>query len=134
MIRPGLYNLAVDVRVPYEQARERVVSALKEQGFGILCEIDVAATLKQKLGVDFRKYVILGACNPPLAHRALMAETEIGVLLPCNVAVYERDAASSTVVAIDPEIQLGKVGRSDLAEVAREVRTRLVKMLQAASA
>jgi uncharacterized protein (DUF302 family) len=133
MIRAGSYNIAVDVPFPYEVARERVVAALKDQGFGVLTEIDVKATMKAKLDVDFRKYVILGACNPPLAHKALTAEIDIGVLLPCNVVVYEKDPRSSTVVAVDPIVQLSKVGREDLAEFAMEVRNRLFQVLEAAA-
>jgi uncharacterized protein (DUF302 family) len=133
MIRTGSYGLSVDVGAPFELARERAIAALKNEGFGVLTEIDVKATMKQKLDVDFRKYVILGACNPPLAHRALTVEPEIGLLLPCNLIVYEKDAGTSVVAAIDPEIQLGKVGRADLARVAEEVRARLVRVLEAAA-
>ncbi|MDM7913960.1 MAG: DUF302 domain-containing protein [Candidatus Eisenbacteria bacterium] len=136
MIRAGKYGLSVDVPLPFDQAREKAIAALKEQGFGVLTEIDVKATMKQKLDVDFRKYSILGACNPPLAHRALSAETEIGLLLPCNLIVYEqeKDAKTSTVAAIDPEVQLGKVGRPELAEVAREVKDRLRRVLEGVQA
>lgn len=134
MIRTGQYGLSIDVRAPFEEARDRAIAALKNEGFGVLTEIDVKATLKQKLDVEFRKYVILGACNPPLAHRALSAETEIGLLLPCNVIVYEKDAGSSVVAAINPEVQLGKVGRADLVEVASDVRARLTRALEAAAA
>lgn len=134
MIRTGSYNMAVDVPYPFEVARERVVAALKEQGFGVLTEIDVKATMKAKLDVDFRKYVILGACNPPLAHRALSEEIDLGVLLPCNVVVYEKDATSATVVAIDPNVQLSKVSRPDMAAFAAEVRGRLEKVLENAAA
>jgi uncharacterized protein (DUF302 family) len=134
MIRIGSYNMAIDVPCPFEVARERVVAALKEQGFGVLTEIDVKATMKAKLDVDFRKYVILGACNPPLAHRALSEEIELGVLLPCNVVVYEKDDASATVVAVDPNVQLSKVNRPDMAAFAAEVRGRLEKVLENAAA
>jgi len=130
MIRTGAYNLSVDVELPYEDARQMVITALKEQGFGVLTEIDVKATMKQKLDVEFRKYTILGACNPPLAHKALTAETNVGVLLPCNLVVYETGPRSSTVVSIDPEVQLGKAGRPELTEFAREIRARLMKVLE----
>lgn len=134
MIRTGSYGLSVDVATSFEAARERAIAALKSEGFGVLTEIDVKATMRQKLDVEFRKYVILGACNPPLAHRALSAETEIGLLLPCNVIVYEKESGTSVVAAIDPETQLGKVGRPELAGVAAEVRSRLVRVLEAAAA
>jgi uncharacterized protein (DUF302 family) len=134
MIRSGSYGLSIDVDASFESARERAIAALKAEGFGVLTEIDVKATMKQKLDVDFRKYVILGACNPPLAHRALSAETEIGLLLPCNLIVYEREPGSSVVAAIDPEVQLGKVARTELAGVASEVRSRLVRVLEATAA
>ena len=130
MIRTGAYNLSVDVELPYEDARQMVITALREQGFGVLTEIDVKATMKQKLDVEFRKYTILGACNPPLAHKALTAETNVGVLLPCNLVVYETGPRSSTVVSIDPEVQLGKAGRPELTEFAREIRARLMKVLE----
>ena len=133
MIRAGSYNIAVDVPFPYEVARERVIAALKDQGFGVLTEIDVKATMKAKLDVDFRKYVILGACNPPLAHKALSTEIDVGVLLPCNVVVYEKEPRVSTVVAVDPDVQLSKVGRADMAEFAKEVRDRLYKVLETAA-
>jgi uncharacterized protein (DUF302 family) len=131
MIKSGAYGLSVSVPAAYEQAREQAIVELKEQGFGVLTEIDVKQTLKQKLDVDFRKYTILGACNPPLAHRALSTETDIGLLLPCNLIVYENDDQTSTVAAIDPEVQLGVVGRPELKEVAAQVRERLEKVLDA---
>ncbi len=134
MIRTSKYGLSVDVAAPFEAARERAIAALKNEGFGVLTEIDVQATMRQKLDVDFRKYVILGACNPPLAHRALSAETEIGLLLPCNVIVYERDPGTSVVAAINPEVQMGKVGHADLAGVAAEVRSKLIRVLDATAA
>jgi uncharacterized protein (DUF302 family) len=134
MIRTGSYGLSVDVGAPFEAARERAIAALKTEGFGVLTEIDIKATMKEKLDVDFRKYVILGACNPPLAHRALSAETEIGLLLPCNLIVYEKDPGTSVVAVIDPEVQLGKVGRADLAGVAAEVRSKMIRVLEATAA
>jgi uncharacterized protein (DUF302 family) len=130
-VHQGNYQMSVEVKLPYEQAREMAVRALKDEGFGVLTEIDVKATLKQKLDADFRNYCILGACNPPLAHRALSAETGIGVLLPCNVIVYEKDDGTSVVASIDPEKQLGNVGRADLAPVASEVKERLRRVLEA---
>ena len=120
------YGLRVPVSVPYEQAVQRATDALKSQGFGVLTTIDVQQTLKAKLNRDFRKYTILGACNPPLADRALQAELEVGLLLPCNVVVYETGPASSVVVAIAPLAALGIVGDNPaLANVAREADQRL---------
>ena len=123
------YGLRIRVPMPYEEAVEKVTAALKEEGFGILTEIDVKATLKKKLDVDFRKYIILGACNPPLAYRALTAEREIGLLLPCNVIVYEEDGGSVIAVA-DPIAMMEIVGNEALNEVAQEARTRLERALQ----
>ena len=124
------YGIAQSVPLPYEQAVERTRAALQEEGFGVLTEIDVKATLKKKLDVDFRKYVILGACNPPLAWRGFQAETDIGLLLPCNVIVYEEDAARSRVAVLDPLVQLGITGRDDIQPLAREARERLERALQ----
>jgi len=112
--------------VPYEAAVARATAALKKQGFGVLTTIDVQQTLKAKLDRDFRKYVILGACNPPLADRALRAELEVGLLLPCNVIVYETDPGSSVVAAMAPLAALGIVGDNmELGHVAREADQRL---------
>ena len=128
------YGLKVTVPLPYDRAVERAREALGNEGFGVLTEIDVKATLKQKLDADFRPYVILGACNPPLAHRALEAERDIGLLLPCNVVVYAGDAPSTSVVAaLDPVPLLGLTGRSDLAPVAQDVRARMERVLAAVS-
>ncbi|HET9386101.1 MAG TPA: DUF302 domain-containing protein [Gemmatimonadales bacterium] len=124
------YGIATSVPLPYEQAVEQTRAALQEEGFGVLTEIDVKATLKKKLDVDFRKYVILGACNPPLAWRGFQAEPDIGLLLPCNVIVYEEDAARSRVAVLDPLVQLGITGRNDIQPLAREARERLERALQ----
>jgi len=124
------YGLRVVVPLPYEQALTRTTEALKAEGFGVLTTIDVQQTLKQKLDQDFRKYAILGACNPPLAHRALRAELEIGLLLPCNVIVYETTPGRSTVAAMAPIAALGIVGdNGELQEVAREADQRLRRAL-----
>ncbi len=126
------YGLKVTVPLPYEDAVQWTREELGKEGFGVLTEIDVKATLKKKLDVEFRPYVILGACNPPLAHRALEAERDIGLLLPCNVVVYAGDNPSSSVVAaLDPVVLLGLTGRSDLAPVAQEVRARIERVLAA---
>ena len=124
------YGIAKSVPLPYEQAVERTRAALQEEGFGVLTEIDVKATLKKKLDVDFRKYVILGACNPPLAWRGFQAELDIGLLLPCNVIVYEEDATHSRVVELDPLVQLEITGRKDIEPLAKEARQRLERALQ----
>ncbi len=117
------YGFGATVELPYEQAIERTRAALKDQGFGVLTEIDVPKTMKEKLDVDFRPYVILGACNPPLARRALSAALGIGLLLPCNVVVYDNGDNTSRIEAMDPEAALAMVGDNPaIAEVAREAR------------
>lgn len=118
------YGFGRHIAAPYERAIEMTKEALKEQGFGVLAEIDVRRTLKEKRGVDIRPYLILGACNPPLAQRAIEAEPDIGLLLPCNVVVRVTDEGTLVEIA-DPEVMLGIVGRPDLADVAREATTRL---------
>jgi uncharacterized protein (DUF302 family) len=122
------YGFGTKVNLPYAEAIERTKAALKDQGFGVLTEIDVKKTMKEKLGVDFRPYVILGACNPPLAHRALSAELDIGLLLPCNVVVYEADGGS-VVEVMDPEAALGIVGNPAVEPVSREAKERLEKAI-----
>jgi uncharacterized protein (DUF302 family) len=112
----------------FEDALERVPELLKVEGFGVLTQIDVQATLKQKLGVDWRKYRILGACNPALAYRALSQVPEVGVLLPCNVAIYEREDGKVIVRAVDP-METIAAAQPALGEIAREVRTRLGRVL-----
>src|SRR6266498_2944833 len=124
-------TLRARLDLPYAQAIERVAAALKDQGFGVLTELDVQATLKKKLDVDFRKYVILGACNPPLAYQGFQAEPDIGLLLPCNVIVYEEDPARSRVAMLDPLVQLSITGRKDIEPLAREARERLERALAA---
>lgn len=124
------YGLKKTVPLPMEEADARVREELGKEGFGVLTEIDVKETLKEKLDVDFRPYRILGACNPPLAHQALEAETDIGLLLPCNVVVYEGDEPGTSVVAaLDPEVQLGLTGREDMTHLAREVRQAMERVL-----
>ncbi len=113
----------------YDEVLQKLPDLLKAEGFGVLTQIDVKDTLKHKLGVEFRRYRILGACNPPLAHRALTAEMEIGVMLPCNVIVYEGDDGKAVVVAIDP-MQTVAAANDKLAPVAREVRERLTRVLE----
>ena len=118
------YGFGVQVELPYAAAVERTKAALKEQGFGVLTEIDVRQTMKEKRGIDFRPYIILGACNPPLAEQALTAEADIGLLLPCNVVVYE-EGTGSVIAAMDPQPVLGLVGNPTLEPLAAEVRARL---------
>lgn len=132
-VQDGLaYGMTAAVQLPYEGAVARVRDALAAEGFGILSEIDVKATLEKKLGVEFRPYVILGACNPPLAHRALTAERNIGLLLPCNIIVYAADRSGESVVAaIDPEVSLSRVGNEALRPVAADVKARLRRVLDA---
>ncbi len=127
------YNsLKKTLQLDIDAADARVREELQEEGFGILTEIDVRATLKKKLDVDFRPYRILGACNPPLAHQALSAETDIGLLLPCNVVVYEGDEEGTSVVSVmDPVDQLAVAGRDDLEPLARDVRARMERVLEA---
>jgi uncharacterized protein (DUF302 family) len=126
------YGLKKAVPLAMADADLRVREELKKEGFGVLTEIDVKATLKEKLDVDFRPYKILGACSPPLAHQALSSETDIGLLLPCNVIVYAGDEEGTSVVAmLDPKVQLGITGRDDIDHLASEVRTRLERVLAA---
>jgi uncharacterized protein (DUF302 family) len=122
------WAIQVNLDLPYDQAVQKTTEALKEQGFGVLTEIDVQATLKKKLDVDFRKYVILGACNPPLAHQALTAELEIGLLLPCNVIVFESDGGSLVAIQ-DPTVMLSVVDNPDLDPVAQQARERLQRVV-----
>ena len=124
------YGFRTHINLPYEQAIEKVTAALKEEGFGVLTEIDVKATLKKKLNVDFRKYLILGACNPALAHHALNTDLEIGLLLPCNVIVYEEDGAS-VVSIVDPIAMLGVSDNPTLGPIADEARKRLQRVVEA---
>lgn len=126
------YTLTATTGRPFRDAVERVREELKTEGFGVLCEIDVQATLREKLGVEQEPYLILGACNPPLAHRALTAEPDLGTLLPCNVVVYERHGETH-ISAIDAERMLSLVGNDDLAPVAAEVRDRLAAVVERAS-
>jgi uncharacterized protein (DUF302 family) len=123
------YGFGKKVALPYEQAVERVTAALKGEGFGVLTEIDVKATLKKKLDVDFRRYVILGACNPPFAYKALAAELEIGLLLPCNVIVYEQEGGGSVVSALNPMAAFGMVNNPQMQEVAEQVTEKVKRAI-----
>lgn len=124
------YGISTTVPLDYDDALARTREALAREGFGVLTEIDVQATLKKKLDVAFRRYIILGACNPPLAHQALSAERDIGLLLPCNVIVYEADEPGRSVVAaMDPVEALALTQRTDIVPLAQEVRGRLERVL-----
>ena len=127
------YALTATTDMPFAEAVARVRDELQAEGFGVLCEIDVQATLRAKLGVEREPYLILGACNPPLAHQALEAEPDVGVLLPCNVVVGERDGVT-TISAVDADRMLSIVGNDELAPIAADVRARLVRVVERASA
>jgi len=125
------YGLKTTLPLPADQAEALVREELRKEGFGVLTEIDVRSTLREKLGVEFRPYKILGACNPTLAHQALSAEVDIGLLLPCNVVVYQgKDEAESVVAVLDPEAQLAISGREDIRPLALEVRERMKRVLE----
>ncbi|HSE19323.1 MAG TPA: DUF302 domain-containing protein [Pyrinomonadaceae bacterium] len=127
--QPAKYGFSKAVDLPYAEAVERTRAALKEEGFGVLCEIDIKEKLKEKLGVDFRNYVILGACNPPLAYETLQQEINIGLLLPCNVVVYE-DAGHTVVAAIDAARMLSVAGNPKLNATAEVVNEKLRKVVE----
>jgi len=124
------YAKRVHLSVPYSQAVELVTQALKGEGFGVLTEIDMQMTLKQKLGVELRPYVILGACHPPSAQRTLETELDAGLLLPCNVVVYE-DGGESEVAILDPVAMIGVTGNAALNPIAVEVKHKLDRVLEA---
>ena len=126
------YTMSASTSLSLDEAVSRVRDELAAEGFGVLCEIDVQATLRQKLGVEREPYVILGACNPPLARSALEAEPELGTLLPCNVVVYEQQGATH-IAAIDAERMLSIVGNDDLAPIATGVRQRLAAVVDRAA-
>jgi uncharacterized protein (DUF302 family) len=125
------YGFGKRVTHSFDQAIERVTAALQKEGFGILTDIDVAATMKKKLGVEMLPYRILGACNPPLAHRAIEAEPSIGLLLPCNVVVRQEADKVVQVEFLDPNTMIELVGTPDIAHLAAEVRVKLQRAMEA---
>jgi uncharacterized protein (DUF302 family) len=129
MIEAGAYGFRKTVPLSYDAALAKVREALQEQGFGVLSEIDIREKLQEKLGVDFKRYTILGACNPPLAYKALQAENDIGLLLPCNVIVYENGENESVIAAIDPDSMVAITHNEALATIAADARERLKRAL-----
>lgn len=123
------FGIRKTLRATYDEALSSVPEALKSEGFGVLTEIDIQSTLKQKLGVEFRRYKIFGACNPPFAHQALQADLEVGLLLPCNVVVYEGDDKHAVVLAIDPTKTMAAAENPTLVALAVSVRDKLTKAL-----
>ena len=123
-----MYSFSIKVNADLPVVEAKVIAALADEGFGVLTEIDVQATLKKKLGLDKRPYKILGACNPQLAHQAIEAEPEIGVLLPCNVILRQDESGQNMVTFMDPEAVLTLVDRDDVAGLAKDVRARLKRV------
>ena len=126
----GTYTLHGTTRLPFADAVAKVRETLKDEGFGVLTEIDVQATLREKLGAELEPYLILGACNPTFAHRALQLEPELGALLPCNVVVYEQEGETH-LSAVDPVAMLGIVGSADLEPIGAEIRARVERAVEA---
>lgn len=134
MVTETRFGLQVDLDRGFDPAVEQATAALKDEGFGVLTTIDMQEALREKLGVPFRRYTILGACNPPLAHKALTADLDVGLLLPCNVVVYERDGGGTTVAAMAPLAIIGGFGAgSELEAVATDADRRLRRALDALS-
>jgi uncharacterized protein (DUF302 family) len=132
MAKRETYGIYAETEKPFGEALEALRASLKEQGFGVLWEIDVKATMKAKLGVDFEDYTILGACNPPIAHKALSAEKNIGLLLPCN-CIVRRDGAKTVLGALEPHALMGLTGRADLAPLADQISASLERAVEAAA-
>ena len=125
-----IYYFAKEINLPFDEAITHVTEELKKEGFGVLTEIDVKATLKKKLDADFRNYRILGTCNPPFAHQALSAEAHIGLMLPCNVVVQDGKEGKTIVSAIDPVASMQAVDNSSLTEIAGQVRAKLQRVIE----
>jgi uncharacterized protein (DUF302 family) len=123
------YGFSKKVTLSYEKAIEKVTEELQKEGFGVLTEIDVKETLKKKLKVDFRKYKILGACNPPFAYQALQSEEQVGLMLPCNVIVYESDQGQTVVAAIDPLASMQAIQNPKLEKIAGEIQGKLKRVI-----
>jgi uncharacterized protein (DUF302 family) len=123
------FGIRKALRTTYDEALSSVPAALQAEGFGVLTEVDIQSTLKQKLGVEFRRYKIFGACNPPLAYEALQLELEVGLMLPCNVVVYEDDQRRAVMLAIDPTKTMAATGNGKLAELAEAVKEKLSRAL-----
>jgi uncharacterized protein (DUF302 family) len=124
------YGFSKTVDLPYEEVIEKVATELKKEGFGVLTSIDVKETLKQKINVDFKKYIILGACNPPIAHKALQEEEELGLLLPCNVVVYEKEN-KICVSIFDPMVMTKIIENDKMKPIATEIQEKLQRVLKA---
>lgn len=124
-----MFGIRKPLRITYDEALARLPEALKSEGFGVLTEIDIHGTLKQKLGVDFRRYRILGACNPSFAHKALQADLAAGLFLPCNVIVYEGDDRRAVVMAVDPTQTVTATGSVELANLAEKVKEKLARAI-----
>lgn len=125
------YYISTKVNLPFEEARDKVIGELKKEGFGVLTEIDVKATMKKKLDAGFYNYRILGACNPPFAYKALISEDKIGTMLPCNVIVQERTPGEVEVSAVDPAASMQAVKNVILEDLAGELQTRLKRVIAA---
>lgn len=123
------YYFNKTIQSEFDTAIDKVTAALKDEGFGILTEIDIKETLKKKLDVDFKKYRILGACNPPLAHKALTAEEHIGLMLPCNVVVFDKGNGQTEVAAVDPVASMKAVENESLGKIAADVRNKLKEVI-----
>jgi uncharacterized protein (DUF302 family) len=122
------YTFGVETKMTFSDARQKIEELLKEEGFGILTEIDVASTLKKKIDIDFRPYLILGACNPKIAHEAFGLELEIGALLPCNVIVYQNDKGGTSIAFMDPLVAMETTGNKGLAQHAKIVKDKLMSV------